>query len=43
MDGSMFIDGLSKKSGGGIKTYQTENPNNDDVKFSPVFSLDMDS
>lgn len=43
MDGSMFIDGLSKKSGGGIKTYQTENPNNDDVKFSPVFSLDMKS
>jgi len=43
MDGSIFIDGLLKKSGGGIKTYQTENPNNDDVKFSPVFSLDMKS
>jgi len=42
-DGSLFIDGLSKKSGGGIKSYQTENPNADDVKFSPVFSLDMKS
>ena len=43
MEGSMFIDGLSKKSGGGIKSYQTENPNNDDVKNSPVFQLDMKS
>ena len=42
-EGSIFIDGLAKKSGGGIKSYQTENPNADDVKFSPVFSLDMDS
>ena len=43
MEGSLFIDGLAKKSGGGIKSYQTENPNADDVKNSPVFSLDMDS
>ena len=43
MEGSLFIDGLSKKSGGGIKTYQTENPNASDVVNAPVFSLDMKS
>ncbi len=41
-EGTMAIDGLTKKTGA-IKTYQTENPNADDVVGSPVFALDMDA
>ena len=41
MDGTMAISGLTKKTGA-IKTYQSENPNETDVKNGPVFHLDMD-
>ena len=41
-DGVVVLDGLTRGSGL-IKTYQTENPNADDVKNAPVFSLDMAS
>jgi len=41
-EGTMAISGLTKKTGA-IKTYQTENPNADDVVNAPVFSLDMDA
>lgn len=40
--GKIFMDGFTKTSGL-IKTYQTENPNADDVVRAPVWRLDMKS
>ena len=42
MEGTMAIDGLTKKTGA-IKTFQSENPNAVDVKDGPVWRLDMAS
>ena len=39
-EGTLAITGLTKKSGA-IKTFQTENPNEPDVKDGAVWSLDM--
>lgn len=41
-EGTMAITGLTKKTGA-IKTFQTENPNEIDVKDGPVWALDMAS
>jgi len=40
MEGTLAIDGLTKKSGA-IKTFQSENPDAIDVKNGPEFYLDM--
>lgn len=42
MDGTLTLTGLSKKSGF-IKTFQTENPDEPDVKHGSVWALDMPS
>jgi len=42
MEGTIAISGLTKKTGA-IKTFQTENPNEIDVKDGPVWRLDMAS